>query len=106
MKWLTDPPASISKPRPSIVLAPTGDRPVIYRNFIDGTTPRAIGVGFPGGINLAYLFSRIDPLGFPLERFDAVGRLRDRLTALDAKGAGAPLVPPTPVQRRRRRLQR
>lgn len=36
----------------------------------------------------------------------AVGRLRDRLTTLDAKGAGVPLVPPTPVQRRRRRLQR
>jgi hypothetical protein len=27
---------------------------VIYRNFIDGTTPRAIGFGFPGGVNLAY----------------------------------------------------
>jgi DNA-binding transcriptional LysR family regulator len=36
----------------------------------------------------------------------AVGRLRDRLSALDAKGAGDPLLPPTPVQQRRRRLQR
>jgi len=36
----------------------------------------------------------------------AVGRLRDRLSALDAKGAGVPLLPPTPVQRRRRRIQR
>ena len=36
----------------------------------------------------------------------AVGRLRDRLSALDAKGAGDPLLRPTPAQRRRRRLQR
>jgi DNA-binding transcriptional LysR family regulator len=36
----------------------------------------------------------------------AVGGLRDRLSALDAKGAGDPLPPPTPVQRRQRRLQR
>ena len=36
----------------------------------------------------------------------AVGRLRNRLSALDAPGAGVPLVPPTPVQRRRRRLER
>lgn len=36
----------------------------------------------------------------------AVGRLRDRLTTLDATGLGVSLVPPSPVQRRRRRLQR
>jgi len=36
----------------------------------------------------------------------AVGRLRDRLSTLDAKGAGVPLLPATPAQRRRRRLQR
>ncbi len=36
----------------------------------------------------------------------AVGRLRDRLSALDARGAGVLPLPPTPVQRRRRRLQR
>jgi len=28
----------------------------------------------------------------------AVGRLRDRLSALDAKGAGDPLLRPTPAQ--------
>jgi DNA-binding transcriptional LysR family regulator len=36
----------------------------------------------------------------------AVGRLRDRLSALDITGALISLLPPTPVQRRRRRLQR
>ncbi|OYV04026.1 MAG: hypothetical protein CFE26_19080, partial [Verrucomicrobiales bacterium VVV1] len=61
MKWLTDPPASLSKPRASILLAPTADRPVIYRNFIEGTTPRSIGVGFPGGINLAYSADNLAP---------------------------------------------
>lgn len=36
----------------------------------------------------------------------AVGRLRDRLSALDARGASDRLLPPGPIQRRRRRLQR
>ena len=36
----------------------------------------------------------------------AVGRLRARLSALDAQEAGGPLVPPIPVQRRRRRRER
>src|SRR5690606_3113243 len=35
-------------------IAPAPGRAVIYRNFIAGTTPKAIGVGFPGGVNLAY----------------------------------------------------
>lgn len=30
------------------------DEPRIYRNFIKGTTPRAIGVGYPGQVNLAF----------------------------------------------------
>ena len=34
----------------------------------------------------------------------AVGRLRNRLSALDFTGAGRPLPTPTPVPRRRRRL--
>lgn len=61
MRWLTDPPATVAKPRASIPLAPTGERPVIYRNFIDGTTPRSIGVGFPGGLNLAYSADNLAP---------------------------------------------
>ena len=36
----------------------------------------------------------------------AVGRLRDRLSTLNAPGAAVSLVPPTPVRRRRRRLER
>lgn len=40
--------------KPKIMIAPSAGRAVIYRNFIDGTTPRGIGFGFPGGVNLAY----------------------------------------------------
>jgi DNA-binding transcriptional LysR family regulator len=35
----------------------------------------------------------------------AVGRLRERLSALDAQDTSHPLLPPTSVQRRRRRLE-
>ena len=36
-----------------IVLA-ADERPVLYRNFIEGAGTRAIGVGYPGGANLAF----------------------------------------------------
>ena len=48
------------KPRPPvgvgrnmIELVPV-DRPIIYRNFIEGAGPRAIGVGYPEGVHLAW----------------------------------------------------
>jgi cytochrome c2 len=37
----------------TIELVPAG-RPIIYRNFIEGAGPRAIGVGFPEHVNLAW----------------------------------------------------
>lgn len=37
-----------------IPLYPLPGQAVIYRNFIEGTTPRAIGVGYHGGVNLAF----------------------------------------------------
>lgn len=45
----------------AIPVAPEDGRPVHYRNFIDGTTPRAIGFGFPGGLNLAYSADHLAP---------------------------------------------
>ncbi len=49
-----------AKPRPPvgagknpIELVPT-DRPIIYRNFIEGAGPRAIAVGYPEGVHLAW----------------------------------------------------
>lgn len=59
--WLTEETATSPTGRKPIPIAPVADRPVIYRNFITGTTPRAIGVGFPGGINLAYSADDLAP---------------------------------------------
>lgn len=39
--------------RDQIVLEPT-DRPVIYRNFLEGLSARGIAVGYPGGVNIAW----------------------------------------------------
>ena len=39
---------------PPVMLRPRGKRPAFYRNFIKGAGPRAIGVGYPGGLNLAF----------------------------------------------------
>lgn len=47
--------------KPSLMVAPTPERAVIYRNFIAGTTARAIGFGFPGGVNLAYSADHLAP---------------------------------------------
>jgi len=54
-----------TKPRPPlgsgtnpIELVPV-DRPIIYRNFIEGAGPRAIGVGYPEKVNLAWDADRL-----------------------------------------------
>ena len=61
-KWLTDRQGEIrGECRDPIPIEPVNDRPVIYRNFIAGTTPRAIGVGFPGGLNLAWSADNLGP---------------------------------------------
>jgi mono/diheme cytochrome c family protein len=55
MQWLSKEKGKASgKSWPEIMLAPVDNRPVIYRNFIQGSTARGIGVGFPGQINMAY----------------------------------------------------
>lgn len=51
--WLSENAAPRRK-WPEILLTPAQGKTVIYRNFIEGTTPRAIGVGFDGGANLAW----------------------------------------------------
>ncbi len=52
--WLSEQSATTNNGTPSILLAPTDGKTVIYRNFIEGTTARGIGFGFPGGLNLVY----------------------------------------------------
>ncbi|HEY1122689.1 MAG TPA: PA14 domain-containing protein [Haloferula sp.] len=51
-KNLSDKPPKVGAD--PIPVEPQNGRAVVYRNFIGGTTPRAIGIGFPGGVNLAY----------------------------------------------------
>jgi mono/diheme cytochrome c family protein len=56
---LSDTP--VPPPKEKILIAPVAGRAVIYRNFIEGVSPRAIGVGFPGGVNLAYSADHLAP---------------------------------------------
>ena len=51
-KALSD--TSLKGGRDPILLGAQNGRAVVYRNFISNTTPRAIGIGFPNGVNLAY----------------------------------------------------
>jgi len=39
--------------RGQMVLEPI-DRPILYRNFLEGLSPRGIAVGYPGGLNIAW----------------------------------------------------
>ena len=62
--WLSDAKSTSAaggKKWPEIPIEATADRPAIYRNFIKGTTPRAIGFGFPGGVNLAWSGDHLQP---------------------------------------------
>jgi mono/diheme cytochrome c family protein len=59
--WLSREHTGIRPALEPIPIAPENGRPVLYRNFITGTTPRAIGVGFPAGINLAYSADHLAP---------------------------------------------
>lgn len=59
--WLSDHKGDSGTTREAIPIEPVDGRPVIYRNFIAGTTSRAIGVGFPGGLNLAYSADNLAP---------------------------------------------
>ena len=59
--WLTDQSGKPQQDWPNIPLSPTENKTVIYRNWISGTTPRAIGFGFPGGVNLVYSADHLAP---------------------------------------------
>ncbi len=59
--WLTDQTVQQAKTHEAMMIEPADNRPVIYRNFIEGISPRAIGVGFPGGLNLAYSADNLAP---------------------------------------------
>jgi len=56
VKWLSDTKsAKASGPKwPSIPIQPHDGYTAVYRNFIQGTTPRGVAFGFPNGMNLAF----------------------------------------------------
>ncbi len=44
---------------PGAIVLAANERPRIYRNFISGASPRAIAVGYPGGMNLVWDAARM-----------------------------------------------
>lgn len=62
-KWLSKVKGSAKKPKEkvSIPIQPKDGVAAIYRNFIDNTAPRAIGIGFPNGLNIAYSADNLAP---------------------------------------------
>lgn len=52
-RWLSD-TATANPAGEEILVEPNGRMPGIYRNFIKGASPRAIGMGLPGGVNFAW----------------------------------------------------
>jgi mono/diheme cytochrome c family protein len=44
---------------PEAIILRADDRPLIYRNFIEGLSPRGIAVGYPEGVNVAWDAGRL-----------------------------------------------
>lgn len=59
--WKSLSDTSVKGGREPIPLVPLNGRAVVYRNFIEGTTPRGIGIGFPGNVNMAYSADHLGP---------------------------------------------
>jgi len=59
--WLTDRKAQNKQKWPDIMIEPTTEKAAIYRNFIQGTTARGIGIGLPGGVNFAWSADHLAP---------------------------------------------
>jgi mono/diheme cytochrome c family protein len=54
IQWLSKAKVKVAKEKVFIPIEAKDGVAAIYRNFIDRTTPRAIGIGFPNGLNIAY----------------------------------------------------
>ncbi|MES2981644.1 MAG: PA14 domain-containing protein [Verrucomicrobiota bacterium] len=59
--WLSEKSKAVKDGPTSIPLVPSDGKTVIYRNFIEGTSARAIGFGFPEGMNLVYSADNLAP---------------------------------------------
>lgn len=74
-QWLTENKSGEPKPPwPTIMLAPKDGKTIMYRNFIEGTTPRAVAFGFPNGTNIAYSADNLAPEIFWTGDFIDAGR--------------------------------
>ncbi len=71
--WLTKDKGGQNKKRPEIFLSPER-RPIIYRNFIAGSTARGIGVGFPHQVNLVWSADTVSPQMIWRGKFIDAGR--------------------------------
>jgi len=60
-QWLSKSTAQAKPGAAPIALTPKDGKAVIYRNFIQGCTPRGIGFGFPGGVNMVYSADNLAP---------------------------------------------
>jgi mono/diheme cytochrome c family protein len=60
-QWISAAASQSTPGTPSIPLIPKDGKTVIYRNFIQGSTPRGIGFGFPGGLNMVYSADNLAP---------------------------------------------
>lgn len=60
-QWLSAQKPDAGSDIQTIPLTPKDGKTVMYRNFIEGSTPRGIGFGFPGGVNLAYSADNLAP---------------------------------------------
>ncbi len=52
--YLSESHLEVKESAPRIPLVPEKGRAILYRNFIEGAHPRAIGVGYDGGVNQAF----------------------------------------------------
>ena len=60
-QWLSSNPPKSAPGSPSLILTPMDGKTAIYRNFIEGSSPRGIGFGFPVGVNLVYSADNLAP---------------------------------------------
>lgn len=60
-RWKSLSDTTVKGGREPIPVTPQNGRAIVYRNFIEGTTPRGIGIGFPGSVNLAYSADNLAP---------------------------------------------
>ncbi|NBR43387.1 MAG: hypothetical protein EBU04_11215, partial [Verrucomicrobia bacterium] len=87
-----------AKEKVFIPIQPKDGVAAIYRNFIDKITPRAIGIGFPNGLNIAYSADNLAAELFWNGKFmDGGHHWTDR---------GAGNEPPSATSARRRRMTR